>query len=51
MNKHELSRRTFTETDVKDFESGVLRTITNITKSRVNWKKEFLHGSISKILF
>ena len=30
MNKHGVSRRCFTETDVKHFKSGALRTITNI---------------------
>ena len=40
MNKHGVSRRCFTEADVKDFKSGALRTITNITKSIVNWKKK-----------
>ena len=29
MNKHGVSRRWFTETDVKYFKSGELRTITN----------------------
>ena len=29
----------------------VVQTITNITKSIVNWKREFLHICISKILF
>ena len=43
--------RWFTETDIKHFKIGALWTITNITKSIVNWKKEFLHGCISKILF
>ena len=40
MNKHGVSRRCFTEADVKDFKSGALRTITNITKSIANWKKK-----------
>ena len=34
---------------LRDFKSGLIRTIT--TKSTVNWKKEFLHMCISKILF
>ena len=34
------------------FKSGALRTITNnITRSMINWKKEFLHRCISKTLF
>ena len=51
VNNHRASRRWFTETDVKHFKSGASRTITNITRSMVNWKKEFLHRCISKILF
>ena len=39
MNKHGVSIRWFTEADVKQFTSGALRTITNITRSMVNWKK------------
>ena len=31
--------------------SGALRTITNMTRSMVNWKKEFLNRCISKISF
>ena len=45
-----LSRRWFIEIAVKHFKSGVLRTITNITKGMVNWKNEFFHKCISKIL-
>ena len=37
--------------NVKHFKSGALRTITNIARSMVNWKKEFLHRCISKIMF
>ena len=33
VNKQEVSRRCFTEADVKDFKSGALRTTTNITRS------------------
>ena len=51
VNKHRVCRRWFTETNVKDFKSGALRTITNTTRSMVNWKKEFLRWCISKILF
>ena len=40
-----------TEVDVIHFKNGALRTVTNITKSKVNWKKEFLHSCISMILF
>ena len=32
MNEHGVSRAWFTEADVKDFKSGALRTITEITK-------------------
>ena len=48
MNKHGVSRRWFTEADVKHFKNGTLQT--NITRSMVNCKKEFLY-SISKPLF
>ena len=41
MNKHGVfTRRWFTEADVKYFENGVLRTITNITRSMVKLKKK-----------
>ena len=33
VNKHGVSRRQFTEADVKHFKSAALRTITNITTS------------------
>ena len=36
MNKHGVSRRYFTETDVTHFKSGTLKTIKNITMSMVN---------------
>ena len=49
VNNHGVSRRWFTETDVKHFTRGALRTITNITRSIVNWKRELLHRCISKI--
>ena len=42
-------RSWFTEADVKYFMSGALRTITNITKSMVNWS--VFHECFSKILF
>ena len=51
VNNHGLSRRWVTETDNKHFKSGALEIITNITRNMVNWKKEFLHRYISKILF
>ena len=51
MNKVGVSRRWFTEADVKHFNCGALRTITNITRSMITEKKEFLHRCISKILF
>ena len=41
----------FTEVDVKHFKSGTLGTTTNMTRSMVNWKKEFLHRCNSEILF
>ena len=37
MNKNEVSKKWFTETDVKHFKSRTLRTITNITRSMVNF--------------
>ena len=49
VNKHGVSRRLVTETEVKHFNSGTLRT--NIIRGIVNWKKEFLHRCISRILF
>ena len=33
MNKHGASRKWFTEADIKDYKSGVLRTTTNITRT------------------
>ena len=51
VSKHGVSRRWFTEADVKHFKSGTLRTITNITRIMVDWKKEFLHRCISNFLF
>ena len=36
VNNRQVSRRWFTETEVKHFKSGALETITNITKSMVN---------------
>ena len=33
MNKHGVSRKWFTEADVKDFKNGALRTTTNITRT------------------
>ena len=33
VNKHGVSRRWFTEADVKDFKSGALRTTTDIIKT------------------
>ena len=35
-NKHGVSKRWFTEADVKQFKSGALRTITIITRIMVN---------------
>ena len=36
VNKHGVSRRWFTEADVKHFKSVALRTTTNITRTMVN---------------
>ena len=44
MNKHGVSRRWFTEVDVKHFKSGTLRTIRNIIRSMANWKKKKIHS-------
>ena len=51
MNKHGLSRRQFTETDVKHFKSGALTIITDIPqkdytsygklKKRIPWQNLF----------
>ena len=49
MNNHGVSRKWFTETNVKHFKSGTLRTST--TRCMVNWKEQFLYRCISKILF
>ena len=51
VNKHVVSRRWFTKADVRYFKSGALKTIPNITRSMVSWKKESLFRFISKILF
>ena len=52
VNKHGVSSRIcFAESDTKNFKIGALRTITNITRSTLNWKKEFLYRCISRILF
>ena len=50
MNKHGVSRW-FTEADVKHFKSGALGTITNITKSMANSKKEIPHWCMSNVFF
>ena len=55
MNKHGVSRRQFTETDVKHFKSGALKTITNtVVKEYILYdklkKKEFPCKHISKVL-
>ena len=47
----EFFRNWFTEADVKHFKSGIVRTITNITRTMANWKKDFLHRCISKVFF
>ena len=36
---------------IPNIKSGALRTTTSITRNMLNWKKEFLHMFISKILF
>ena len=40
MNKRGVSRRWFTEADVKDFKNTALRIVKNITRSMVNWKRK-----------
>ena len=40
MNKRGVSRRWFTEADVKDFKNTALRIVKNITSSMVNWKRK-----------
>ena len=44
VNEHANSTRCSTEADGKHFENGVLKTITNITRSMVNRKKDFFTG-------
>ena len=44
VNKDGVSRRWFTEADAKHFKNGALRTITNITRSLVNGKKNSFTG-------
>ena len=49
VNKHAVSRRWFTETDVKHFKSSALRIITNIAEKYTfhsKLKKEFLNRCI-----
>ena len=43
MNKYGVSRRWFTETDEKNFKSGTLTTITNITE-----KEYTFYGKLRK---
>ena len=43
MNKHGISRRWFTDTDIKYLKSGALRTITNIGNKKYN-----LFGKLKK---
>ena len=38
MNKHGVSRKSFTEANVKDFKSVALRTTTNITRTGLELK-------------
>ena len=47
----ECHTQSHTELDVIHFKNGALRTVTNITRSNLNWKKEFLHSCISMICF
>ena len=51
MNNHDVSRRWFTETDVKHFKSGALRTTTNIIRSMLNRKKRMLSQVCVKVFF
>ena len=46
MNKHRVSRKWFTETDVKDFRSGALRTTTEITKTGFELRKLLSRNAI-----
>ena len=46
VNKHGVSRRWFTEADVKNFKTGALRIITNLTRSLVNWKKKKISSQV-----
>ena len=53
MNKHGISRKLFTEANVKHFKSGALRTMTDITRSMVNWgkKKKNSFSGVFQIFF
>ena len=42
MRKHGVSRKWFTETNVKHFKTGALRAITNIAEEYI------LHGKVKK---
>ena len=44
MNKHGVSRESFTENNVKHFKNGAIRAITNITYGKYNQE----HGKLRK---
>ena len=44
VNNYGVSSKWFTETDVKHFKSGALRTIS--TRSMVNWKKKRIPSQV-----
>ena len=46
MNKCGVSRRWFTEADVKDFKNTALRIVKNITRSMVNWGKKRIPSQV-----
>ena len=46
VNKHRVSRRCFTEADVKDFKSGALQTTTNITRTGFELSESRMENAI-----
>ena len=46
MNKCGVSRRWFTEADVKDFKNTALRIVKNITRSMVNWGEKRIPSQV-----
>ena len=51
LSNHVVSTSWFTETDVKHFTSGALRTITNKIKSMVNLKKKRFPSEVTSKIF